>query len=685
MDMPHPYDDYATAWLSTTASQIFVMQIGFLCFEVGFVKPVWTESIILKNIEDTFVAIFTYLAITYTLSQSPRSIYGIISIPENPLLIGVDSDIHDQVFIGSLFAATAATIISGAVLQRMKNKVYVLYTFLLVLINYSFVSHWVWHENGWLNELGFTDGAGAMVVHSTAGIASAVAIWKLGPRKSAIGKDGKLLPIEPAVRPIISAIGVYFLWYGWFAFNVASPIAYNRGVGDAIGTTALVTVVSPICSAGAGFILVRLGWIDFTFEGLLSCILAGLVGITGGCHSCNIIESGVIGFFSSIVYFVMSRIIRNKLQIDDPLEVTAIHFGCGIWSCLAEGLFANGVYGTKGLIYGDYEHFGVQCLGTIVICAFNSCLCWLLYILLEKVIYRKTTIRVTILDTYLGKKLFTQNIDSALNEVLKCDSNTGRRMLWLFYKYMCDRFALEQLDFLIVIQIFNNILENKNTRNSQNIARYILKIMDTYIRENAICAINVSGQERAILLRMKGQLMEELAATKNINNEQKNDNINNETEQKSDTLYKYRNGTYKSTIDITKESIFEVAYMSVWRIVQPHFTQFLLRSFEPPKRPKIHNVRIPFKLNDDWTLEWDSRLLKQKSTQELIDTLPSASLLTEMEIMNQSKSSIGTVQSMGSLREMVNRNVQFQIVDTDDNCTTDNTDNATVTTPIISG
>eukprot|EP01084_Bolivina_argentea_P166075 288425_1 len=157
--MSNPFEENTTAWLSTAASQIFFMQLGFLCFEVGFVKQIWTESIILKNIEDTFVGIFTFLAVGYTLSESPRSIYGIISIPENPLLLGIDSSLHDQIFISSLFAATTATIISGAVLQRMKNKVYILYCLLIVLINYSFISHWIWHEDGWLNVLGFTDGA----------------------------------------------------------------------------------------------------------------------------------------------------------------------------------------------------------------------------------------------------------------------------------------------------------------------------------------------------------------------------------------------------------------------------------------------------------------------------------------------------------------------------------------------
>eukprot|EP01083_Nonionella_stella_P237674 833550_1 len=239
------YDQNTTAWLSTTGSQIFFMQLGFLCYEVGFVKTVWTQSVILKNIEDTFVGILTFLAFGYTLSDSEVSWKGIISIPVNPLLIGVDVKKHDQILISAFFASTCATIISGAVLERMKNKAYILWCLLIILVNYSFVAHWVWHPDGWLSKQGFVDGAGSVVVHSTAGMAALIAIWRLGPRTESI-PDGQnikknniqLLPISSASNPVIHTMGAFFLWFGWFAFNVSSPIAFTRGIGDAIGTTA---------------------------------------------------------------------------------------------------------------------------------------------------------------------------------------------------------------------------------------------------------------------------------------------------------------------------------------------------------------------------------------------------------------------------------------------------------------
>eukprot|EP01084_Bolivina_argentea_P166073 288423_1 len=446
------YEQNTKQWLCTTASQIFFMQLGFLCYEVGFVQPVWTQSVILKNIEDTFVGVLTFLAFGYTLSDSPTSWKGIISIPENPLLIGVDAEMHDKILISAFFASTCATIISGAVLERMKNKAYILWCLLIILVNYSFVAHWVWHPDGWLSKQGFVDGAGSVVVHSTAGMAAAVAIWKLGPRRESIESDydpnrsadkvidkkGRLPPVEHAARPIINAMGAFFLWYGWFAFNVSSPIAFSKGIDDAIGTTALVTVISPICASCSAFLAMWLGIVPLTFENLLNCLLAGLVAITGMCHTCSPWEAAFIGAISSIVYFVMTHITRNKWGLDDPLQVICIHLFGGIYSGIMEGVVANHVYDTPGLLHGkgsraSFVHFGTQLLGVTVIVIFNFIVSLGLWeLLLRRAIFRKTSIRVSILDIYLGTRLFDQNYDMALHEVLNCNSNSAKQMLFNF-------------------------------------------------------------------------------------------------------------------------------------------------------------------------------------------------------------------------------------------------------------
>lgn len=208
-----------TGWLSTAASQIFFMQLGFLCFEVGYVDKMWTKSIIIKNIEDTFMGALTYIFIGYTLTTAP-TYFGIIGGLENILLLNVPLELHETVFINTCYATTCATIISGAVLERMKNNAYITYTFLIILINYSFAACWVWNETGWLYKLGVVDCAGAFVVHGTGGIAGVVAMYFLGPRRGSLQSENeddniipkikgvkedkrKLIPIKPAKQPII--------------------------------------------------------------------------------------------------------------------------------------------------------------------------------------------------------------------------------------------------------------------------------------------------------------------------------------------------------------------------------------------------------------------------------------------------------------------------------------------------
>eukprot|EP01083_Nonionella_stella_P011215 31884_1 len=399
------YEQNTKQWLCTTASQIFFMQLGFLCYEVGFVQPVWTQSVILKNIEDTFVGVLTFLAFGYTLSDSPTSWKGIISIPENPLLIGVDAEMHDKILISAFFASTCATIISGAVLERMKNKAYILWCLLIILVNYSFVAHWVWHPDGWLSKQGFVDGAGSVVVHSTAGMAAAVAIWKLGPRRESIESDydpnrsadkvidkkGRLPPVEHAARPIINAMGAFFLWYGWFAFNVSSPIAFSKGE-ISIGTTALVTVISPICASCSAFFWMWCGFVKLSFESLLSCLLCGLVAITGMCHTCNVWEAAIIGFGSAIVYFGSAHFVRYKLGLDDPLQVISIHLFSGVYSGIMEGVVANNVYGYPGPIHGGlkgFRHLGIQLGGVCFILVFNFVLSYVLWeLILAKLFFK---------------------------------------------------------------------------------------------------------------------------------------------------------------------------------------------------------------------------------------------------------------------------------------------------------
>ena len=156
---PQPREDIEAAWLSTAASQIFLMQLGFATLEVGFLELQWSKSIIIKNLEATIVGILTFIFIGYTISTSDKSLfgYGFIGNFDNIFLFKVDPSDYELIFISATYSATASTIISGAVLERMKNYAYVVWCFLTLLINYSITSYWVWNSNGWLFKLGFIE------------------------------------------------------------------------------------------------------------------------------------------------------------------------------------------------------------------------------------------------------------------------------------------------------------------------------------------------------------------------------------------------------------------------------------------------------------------------------------------------------------------------------------------------
>eukprot|EP01084_Bolivina_argentea_P305574 527895_1 len=465
-------------------------------------------------------------------------------------------------------------------------------------------------------------------------MAALVSVWKLGPRANCVNDRGELLPVETASKPIINALGAFILWYGWFAFNVASPIAFSKGIGDAIGTTALVTAISPITSSCAALLLMYVGLAPLNYENLLSCLLAGLVAITGTCHTVNVWEAAAIGFCVPGVFFMMSHVVRNKWGLDDPLQVLTIHLFCGIYSCLMEGVFANDVYGTPGLIYGGFVHFGVQCLGCFVVVAFNFVLCIFLWdIVMKKVFFRKTAIRVSILDTYLGTRLFDLNYGIAMTELLKCNSNISRRMLWSFHQYVEGRFANEQLDFLLVVKIFNDFMRMDHNH-PQRIAKYALRIIDTYVTPDAIMCVNVSGGARARLLKIKRQLLFELKQYHNIQSDKNElypdpdvtaavagkdggDSTRNTPLGKSarrslsfikyDTKKDCSHTISSQGIDIRNDNVFNDAFYEVQKIVLPMFTQFLTTYLKPPNKNKMF-PRIPFKLEENWMLEWDEKL-----------------------------------------------------------------------------
>ena len=258
--------------------------------------------------------------------------------------LGLSVPLYAFLMFQTVFAATAATIVSGAMAERTKFSAYLFYNIAITAVIYPVVGHWVW-GGGWLGELGFVDFAGSTVVHSVGGWAALVGASVLGPRMGKYTKEGKPNAI-PGHSITLGALGVFILWFGWFGFNPGSTLS---GLDMSIARIAVTTNIS----AAAGAVLAMLfSWkrygkpdVGLTLNGAL----AGLVGITAGCANVDIFGAMVIGAGAGVLIILGVEFIERILHIDDPVGAIAVHGVCGIYGTLMVGIFST----DGGLLYGD--------------------------------------------------------------------------------------------------------------------------------------------------------------------------------------------------------------------------------------------------------------------------------------------------------------------------------------------
>lgn len=342
-------------WVMLGAILVFFMHAGFTLVETGFTRAKNSLAIIMKNFLTITVASLLYYAVgfAFMFGDTAGSIIG-----KNGFFLSGRSDIDFFIF-QAMFAATSATIISGAVAERIRIVAYMLITVAMVTIVYPIIGHWIWQGDGWLTKLGFTDFAGSTVVHLTGAVAALTVVIFLGPR---IGKySGKKVNVIPGHNIPLGALGVFILWLGWFGFNGGSTLAADPSlVPNVIGTTLLSTAAAFVASAL--YTKVRFGKIDPSIS--LNGVLGGLVGITAGAADISIPGSIIVGFVSGILLVEGVRFLDAKLRIDDPVGAIAVHGICGIWGTLAVGLFST----SSGLFYGGGATLlGVQAIGVLAV------------------------------------------------------------------------------------------------------------------------------------------------------------------------------------------------------------------------------------------------------------------------------------------------------------------------------
>ena len=340
-------------WIVIAGILVMFMQPGFMLVETGFTRSKNSVNIVMKNFMDFSVGAVSYWAFGFALAYGGTTLGGFLAYG-NFFLEG-DSITY---FFQVVFAATAATIVSGAVAERTKFSAYLLFQPFICGVIYPIVTHWVWSGQGWLGDLGFIDFAGSGVVHMVGGFAALAGVQIVGPRIGKYDDDGNPQVI-PGSSMVAGALGVFILWFGWYGFNVGSALAAVDVNLAAIAVTTTLSAASGSITAMYTSMISGKPNVGMTLNGAL----AGLVGITAGCANVNNLGAVLIGLVSGVLV-VYSINFLEKRGFDDAVGAISVHGICGIWGVLAVAIFDT----ADGLVYGGGTTlFGPQLIGILAI------------------------------------------------------------------------------------------------------------------------------------------------------------------------------------------------------------------------------------------------------------------------------------------------------------------------------
>jgi Amt family ammonium transporter len=342
---------------------VIFMNAGFGMLETGFCRQKNAVNILSKNLIVFAVATIAYWAVGYAImyggyvneagewvggnsffgysgwffnnSSVPYTGSESFEVNEEGMKIAVGTPEAISFLFQVAFAATAATIVSGAVAERVKFSSFLIFSFLLVAISYPITGHWYW-DGGWLADVGFNDFAGSTIVHSVGGWAALMGAAFIGPREGKYRDDGGSNAI-PGHNMSLATLGCLILWIGWFGFNPGSELAATSNVP-------YIAITTNLSAAAGGVLATATSWIkdgkpDLSM--IINGILAGLVGITAGCASVNYISAVIIGAIAGVIV-VFSVSFFDKIKIDDPVGAISVHLVCGAWGTLAVGIFDGG-------------------------------------------------------------------------------------------------------------------------------------------------------------------------------------------------------------------------------------------------------------------------------------------------------------------------------------------------------
>lgn len=370
-------------WILIATMMVFIMHLGFATLEAGLVQQKNTVNILFKNVIILCIGLLTYYVSGFNLMYPGAEYSGEIigfsgfglNLPDGAAGLSEYADgkyaYYTDFIFQAMFAATCASIVSGAVAERIKLMPFLVFVFLFVSICYPITGMWKW-GGGWLNALGFVDFAGSTLVHSVGGWGALAAIILLGAR------SGKYT--EKGVRPIpghnmpLATIGVFLLWFGWFGFNGGSVLSADPG---AVALVFVTTCLGAASGALTTFIVSYLRFKSLDHSMVLNGILGGLVGITAGADSFTPGSAIIVGAIAGAI-IPFSVVLFDKLKLDDPVGATSVHLACGIWGTLAVGIFGSG-------------KFFIQLLGVVAIGAFTFTFAFVVLYIIKKAVGLRVT------------------------------------------------------------------------------------------------------------------------------------------------------------------------------------------------------------------------------------------------------------------------------------------------------
>jgi Amt family ammonium transporter len=365
-------------WTLTAAALVFFMQAGFAMVETGFTRAKNAINIMMKNMMDFAVGSVAFWAVGFAImfGVTTTGWFGTTGFFLSDFKPGGDPWVLAFWMFQVVFAATAATIVSGAMAERTKFVGYLIYSFFISALIYPVFGSWAWgslfHGGGWLEHLGFIDFAGSTVVHSIGGWASLAGAIVIGPRIGKYGKDGEVKAI-PGHNIPLAALGVFILWLGWFGFNPGSTTAGTKDIAMIFVNTNLAAAAGACTAMLTAWAIFKKPEAGMTLNGAL----AGLVAITAGCNNVSPTSSVIIGAIAGVLV-VLSVLFIDRIHIDDPVGAISVHGVCGAWGTLAAGLFNIG--GTTA------KMVGVQLLGIGSAFVWSFGTCFILFMVIKKTI-----------------------------------------------------------------------------------------------------------------------------------------------------------------------------------------------------------------------------------------------------------------------------------------------------------